>query len=223
MNVSIDFLKDIMLPVTLSFILSIWIIPYFTVKQMRKKRQLVIALSLGDIIKTIDILIDDLDFASLDKGKYSSVFINSKYTSFVHLAISFDNSLLKAKNQYLYLLHNQNNGRGVDGLIELYSTEYTRLLALQRKLQDVVNWYVEFLSDDIIKQMSLIINGIDGIPADIRSLKTFKETLEEVAPDMIDKNIPSNHLDNVYSNIFELQHLLMNEKRYFTLTFRVDQ
>lgn len=223
MNVSIDFLKDIMLPVTLSFILSIWIIPYFTVKQMRKKRLLVIALSLGDIIKTIDILIDDLDFASLDKGKYSSVFINSKHTSFVHLAISFDNSLLKAKNQYLYLLHNQNNGRGVDGLIELYSTEYARLLALQKKLQDVVNWYVEFLSDEIIKQMSLTINGIDGIPADIRSLKTLKETFEELAPEKLETNIPSNHLDKVYSTIFELQHLLMNEKRYFIITPRVDQ
>lgn len=211
-------ISDIFLSSIFSLILSIWVIPYFIIRKVRKKRQLIIALALGDIIKQINTLIDSSNIAQIDKSEHTFINIKTKKgEEFLGLFLAFNSELFKAKNQYLFLSKKNQNHYTFNQLIGLYEEEYSKLTILQKSLQNILNEYVEFISDNLITNIADLINLINNIQHEIYSLKKMKDNAIEIGLDIEKPQLPTNDLNHVYERIFDLQGLLMKDSRYFIL------
>ena len=189
----------------LSIVISIKLIPHFTVKLLKKKRKKYIVTKISYIIQEFCEFIEKSPFKDSEiTSEQLSIFTNKKdlknyrFIGIIDLNIFKEITHLKVK---ILILESSNNLNPEDRL-ELVKMEKTKLDRFRSKLESIINYHSLDIDEEIISDVSQLC-------LEIRALE-IKYNYNHSIDDLIEKGLTKRTSVFGISEIAEIYRLILN-------------
>jgi hypothetical protein len=187
----------------LSIVISIKLIPHFTVKLLKKKRKKYIVTKISYIIQEFCEFIEKSPFKDSEiTSEQLSIFTNKKDLKNYRFIGIIDLNIFKEITHLKVLILESSNNLNPEDRLELVKREKTKLDRFRSKLESIINYHSLDIDEEIISDVSQLC-------LEIRALE-IKYNYNHSIDDLIEKGLTKRTSVFGISEIAEIYRLILN-------------